>query len=89
MILGVNEIHEICTVGSVGDGLTLVEVDDIYFTDKDPLDFRIEIDGNEVKITPKWDYEMKQVARKENAEIKECMALMQKALDDLILGGTV
>lgn len=36
---------------------------------KDPEDFNIEIKNNVIIITPKWFYEQKQIAKKEDAAI--------------------
>ena len=87
MILGVNENNEIMQVGNITDlSLTVITYEGNFFQDKDtPLDFRIIVEDNTTTIYPKWDYEIKQVIRRENgqriADIEQALAT--------ILGGAV
>jgi hypothetical protein len=54
MKLGVNESHEIISVGVITEGLTIIEVDDDTFADKDPMQYKIEVGGNWQMITPRF-----------------------------------
>jgi len=53
MILAVNLNGDIMVVGEVPEGLTEVIVDDEVFSENNPLDYRIKIDGNKMMKTPK------------------------------------
>jgi hypothetical protein len=54
MILGINLSNEIVAVGTIPEGLTIIEVSNDTFIDKDPTQYKIQVGDNWQEITPRY-----------------------------------
>lgn len=54
MLLGVNDQNEIVEVGTISEGLTIIEVEDDTFGDQDPTEFKIRVGEDWQEITPRF-----------------------------------